>query len=111
MSAISPAPMPVTLLSWRPITKNALRGFAVIKVGRSLKINDVSVLYSNGKLWVSLPSKPLIADGKALLDERGKQRYVPITECTDKQAAARFSEAVLAAIVAAHGPEAVEPTS
>jgi len=111
MNAPSPAPMPVTLLSWRPIVKGALRGFATVQVGRSLKIADVSVLCSNGKLWASLPSKPLIGDGKALLDDRGKQRYVPILEWTDKQAAGRFSEAVVAAIRAEHGPAALEPST
>lgn len=103
--------MPVILLAWKAVWKGSLRGFATIQLGRSLKITDVSVLSSNGKLWASLPSKPLISDGKALLDDRGKQRYVPIIEWTSKQASDRFSAAVVAAIRAEHGPEALEPSA
>jgi hypothetical protein len=103
--------LPVTLLAWRPLVKGALRGFATIQLGRSLKIIDVSVLCSNGKRWASLPSKPLIGDGKVLLDDRGKQRYAPVMEWGDKQAADRFSVAVIAAVRAEHGPEALEPSA
>ena len=110
MNGTAAGSLSVTLLSWKPIIKGALRGFATIRLGRSLKIPDVSVLCSNGKLWASLPGKPLIADGKALLDDRGKQRYVQILEWTDKTAADRFSAAVVAAIRAVQ-PEALEPTA
>src|SRR5450755_3127635 len=109
MNAI--APLPIQLLAWKPIVKGALRGFATIQLGRSLKIIDVPVLCGNGKLWASLPSKPLIGDGKALLDANGKQRYAPIMEWSDKQAADRFSAAVVAAVRAEHGTEALEPTA
>jgi hypothetical protein len=107
VSAASTAMLPVTLLAWRPMVKGALRGFATIQLGRSLKIADVSVFSSNGKLWASFPSKPLIGEGKALLDEHGKQRYAPFMEWLDKQTADRFSAAVVAAVQAGHGPEAL----
>jgi hypothetical protein len=103
------AAMPVTLLSWRPMNRGFLRGFATVLLGKSLKITDISVFQSNGKAWASFPGKPLIGDGKALLDDRGKQRYLTIMEWTDKAAGDRFSAAVTAAIIAAHGPEALEP--
>jgi len=73
------------------------------------KIADVSVFQSNGKTWASFPGKPLIGDGKALLDDRGKQRYTQFMEWTDKAASDRFSAAVVAAVVAAYGPAAMEP--
>ena len=90
MSEALSAPMPILLLAWRPLIRGSLRGFATIQLGRSLKIIDVPLLCSNGKRWASLPSKPLIGDGKALLDDRGKQRYAPILEWSDRQAADRF---------------------
>lgn len=103
----SASALPVTLLAWKPVLRGALKGFATIQLGRSLKIVDVSVLSSNGRLWAAFPAKPLIGEGKALLDERGKQRYAPFMEWTDKQTADRFSAAVVAAIQAEHGPEAL----
>src|SRR4051812_32445577 len=103
--------MPVTLLSWRPTARGLLRGFATVQLGKSLKITDVPVLYSNGKLWASLPGKLLIANGKALLDDLSKQQYVPILEWADKQAGDRFSAAVVAAIRAAHGPYTLKPSA
>jgi hypothetical protein len=111
MSALSAttAAMPVTLLTWRPMNRGMLRGFATITLGKSLKITDVSVFRSNGKMWASFPGKPLIGDGKALLDDKGKQRYTQFLEWTDKAASDRFSAAVVAAVVAAHGPAATEP--
>jgi hypothetical protein len=110
MSSMTTSAMPVTLLAWWPMNRGLLRGFATILLGKSLKITDVSVLSSNGKLWASLPGKPLSAEGRALLDDRGKQRYVQILEWTDKTAANRFSAAVVAAIRAVQ-PEALEPAA
>jgi hypothetical protein len=111
MSITTTPPMPVKVLSWRPVVKGALRGFATVQLGRSLKITDLSILLSNGKLWVAFPRKPLVSDGKALLDDNNKQRYAQILEWTDKTAADRFSVAVIAAIRAEFGPEALEPAA
>jgi hypothetical protein len=105
------APMPVRVLGWRPLVKGALRGFVTVQLGRSLKLTDLSIVSSNGKLWVAFRDKPLLADGKALLDDKGKQRYVTIMEWTDKAAADRFSAAVIAAGRAEFGPEALEPAA
>jgi hypothetical protein len=52
----------------------------------------------------------LVADGRALLNDKGKQRYVTVIEWTDKGAADRFSAAVIAAI-RAECPEALEPAA
>jgi hypothetical protein len=95
----------VTLLAWKSVNRGALRGFATILLGKSLKITDVSVFHGNGKMWASFPGKPLIGDGKALLDDNSKQRYVSFMEWTDKAAGDRFSAAVVAAVIDAHGPE------
>jgi hypothetical protein len=104
------APMPITLLNWRPLAKGALRGFATVQLDRSLKITDISVLSSNGKLWTSFPGRPLVSEGRALVDDRGKQRFSTIIEWTDKAAADRFSAAIIAAIRAEY-PEALEPSA
>src|SRR5689334_24993150 len=101
-------PMPVTLLAWRPMAQGSRLGFATVQLG-ALKIIDVSVLSSNGKTWAALPSKPMVSGKSVLLDERGKTRYVPILEWRDRQTADRFSAAVISAILAVHGPAALDP--
>ena len=80
--------VPVVLLDWKPIAKGALRGFAAVRLGRSLIIRDLAILHSNGRAWVGLPGKPIIgADGTAARDASGKQRYVTILEWSDRAAA------------------------
>jgi hypothetical protein len=91
--------MPVVLLEWKAIARGALRGFAAVRLGRSLIIRDLAILYSNGRTWVGLPGKPIIgADSTAARDASGKQRYVPTLEWSDRAAADRSGSAVIAAI-------------
>lgn len=99
--------MPLALLAFKPMARNTLRGFADVRVGKSLLIKEVPVHVSNGKAWASLPSKPVLKDGRVATDERGKARYVPILEWADKDARDAFSEAVVEA-VRAQAPDAVE---
>lgn len=95
--------MPLSLLDWRPLKKNSLRGFATVRIGKALKVSDVSVHCSNGKRWASLPSKPQInKEGVVLKDDSGKVKYLPIVSWTDAESGDRFSEAVIAAVEAAH---------
>lgn len=106
------APLPLLLLAWKPVVKSSLRGFATVRLGKSLTINDCPVLCTNGKIWAALPGKPLVdRDGRAMLDVRGKQRFAPVLEWSDKAAADRFSQAVVDAVRAEHGPEALEPAA
>jgi hypothetical protein len=95
--------MPVSLISWKSIQKNSLRGFAKVRVGKALVINDVSVHCSHGKRWASLPSKPLInADGTAKTGENGKVVYVPVMEWADRETAYSFSSGVIEAVEREH---------
>jgi hypothetical protein len=99
------------LLSWRPLIRASLKGFAEVRLRKSLIIHDVPVLTSNGKRWASLPSKPMVdRDGSAMLDAKGKQRYVPVLEWDTREASDRFSATVVAAVRLAH-PEGLEDTS
>lgn len=101
--------MPVHLVDWKPLLKGSLRGFAKVRLGRSLLINDVPVLCSNGRVWAGMPGKPLIGgDGTGLRDDKGKQRYMPILEWTSRESSDRFSEAVIAAIQKEHGSTAFD---
>ena len=101
--------MPVTLLSWRPLNRNSLRGFASVRVGAALKVNDVAVhRHSHGKAWAQVPSKPVLtSDGTTKKSPDGKVVYSPMLEWMDRGASDRFSEAVIAAIEAGN-PGATE---
>ena len=95
------AMMPVTLLSWKPLVKNTLRGFVNVRLGRSLIMKELSCHEANGRRWVGLPARPMIdASGQVKKDDRGKQQYVSILEWSDRDAAGRFSEAVISALEA-----------
>jgi hypothetical protein len=99
------------LVSWKPLIKNSLRGFATIELPIGLRMFDVPVLVSNGKAWASLPSKPQIdKDGQHKRDANGKPAYAPILEWRDRDLADGFSAAVVALIRDAH-PEALEDAS
>lgn len=102
---MSGAAMPVALLGWKPLAKGALCGFAKVRLGKYLVINDVPVLQSNGRVWASMPAKPLVdRDGQPLRDAKGKQRYSPVLEWDGREASDRFSTAVVEAVQAEHGP-------
>lgn len=99
--------MPVSLLDWKPMVKNTLRGFAGVRIGQSLIVRDVPVHCfvgeNGGRRWASLPSKPVLGkDGNAVRDEKGKIKYAPILEWADRGASDRFSEAVIDAVEREH---------
>ena len=95
--------MPVSLLDWKPMPRNSLRGFAKVRVGKSLVLHDVTVHCANGRRWASPASKPQISkEGVVLKDDSGKMKYVPVVSWADKEAADSFSEGVIQAIEREH---------
>jgi hypothetical protein len=98
-------PKKMTLLSWKPLVKNSLRGFASVELPIGLKIFDVPVMISSGKAWAALPSKmQMLRDGQPRRDGNGngKPLYTPILEWRDRDLADQFSEAVVALVDAAY---------
>jgi len=52
-----------------------------------------------------MPGKALVdRDGQPLRDAKGKPRFSPVLEWEDRDAQSRFSDAVVAAVQAEHGP-------
>ena len=95
--------MQVALIGWKAVPRNSLRGFATIRLGKSLSVKDVAVHCSHGKRWAQLPSKPQIdRDGNALKDTNGKIKYVPILEWLDRAVSDDFSASVIEAIEREH---------
>jgi hypothetical protein len=93
------------LLKWTPQRKNALRGFADVRLRNGLVIYACPVLFSHGKAWATFPSKPQIGrDGLAIKID-GKQQYTKVMEWRDRTTAERFSERVVE-LVREHDPSA-----
>lgn len=106
MSASNHPALPISLLGWKTMPRNSLRGFAKVRLGKSLIINDVTVHCSHGRRWATLPSKPLVlSNGEVKKEASGKITYVPLLEWTDRESADRFSEAVIAAVEREHPGE------
>jgi hypothetical protein len=91
--------IPLVLLSWKPLVRNSLRGFAKVRIGRAMIVHDVAVHNSGGRRWAQLPAKPQVdASGVAKRDDRGKILYTPLVEWADRETADRFSESVISAV-------------
>jgi hypothetical protein len=91
--------LPISLVDWRPLRRNSLCGFATVRIGKSLKVRDVTVHNSNGKRWATFPSKPIIdSAGNVKRTTDGKVQYVPILEWLDRETADKFSAGVIAAV-------------
>jgi hypothetical protein len=89
----------MALVPRRPLVKGALRGFATVELPIGLKLVDRPILVSQGKAWVSLPSKPALDhDGRQKTDANGKPAYVTVLEWQSRELSDRFRQVVATAI-------------
>jgi hypothetical protein len=96
------------LLSFRPMVKGALRGFATVELPIGLKIYDVPVLVGRNGAWANLPAKPrLDQDRRQEIGPDGKPAYSAILEWHDRDLQDRFSAAVVELVRSRH-PEALD---
>jgi len=101
--AVTPAPKRMRPISFKPLVKNSLRGFATVELPIGLKISDIPVLVSNGKAWAALPSKPVVdKDGQHKRDVNGKPQYGTLFEWAYRDLSDRFSQTVIALVRAEH---------
>jgi hypothetical protein len=92
----------IVISNWKPVQKNSLLGFFSAQMPSGMIMNEISVHSSNGKLWASPPSKPMVGrDGIALKDENGKVKYSPLIAFSDKSVRDKWSDAVVRALQAA----------
>jgi len=104
-------PLPLKLLSWKPIRKGSLIGFASVRLGKSLEIDGIPVCATNGKAWASLPAAPMLDSNRTQkISDRGKPLYVPQLRWSDTASRDRFSAGVVALVEAEH-PGATQPGS
>lgn len=98
----------MTLIGWRPLIKNSLRGFAEVELPIGLRISDILVLVGRNGPWASLPSKPILdRDGAQKRAANGKLQYAPILAWRDRELSDRFSAAVVELVQRQH-PEALD---
>lgn len=101
-----PTSLPVTdgggfrlkLESFRPFSRNTLKGFCTIKIEPlGLLIDDVHLHQAeNGVRYALLPSKvQLRADGSVIRRDDGKMAYSPVLKFSSRDQQDRFSHAVV----------------
>ena len=104
MSAVATGQKPrMKLLEWRSMTRNTLRGFAVLKMPSGMIVRDVAVHQKSGKSWAALPARPQIGqDDKVVRNHAGKAQYSALLGWCNRDLADRFSAAVVQLIRAEH---------
>jgi hypothetical protein len=103
-----PAKPKMRLVSWKPLIKGSLRGFAIVELPIGLKVFDVAVFVGKNGAWASLPSKPqLDRDGRQKTGADGKAAFSPVLEWRSRELSDRFSATVVDLVRAAH-PEALD---
>jgi hypothetical protein len=90
------------LEAFRPMVKGPLRGFATVRLPIGLVIADIPVCTSHGKLWATLPSKPILDRDGRHIEENGKRKYAPLLQWADRATADKWSAAVVALVRERH---------
>lgn len=96
------AKLSITVRDFKPLHRNTLRGFAVIRIPEMcLTIRDVAIHVMGDSRWAQLPAKPMIdKDGTAIRDRAsGKISYCTILEFDSRAVREAFSHAVIAALL------------
>jgi hypothetical protein len=88
----------IALVAWRPLTKGALRGFALVELPIGLRLIDCPVYVGKNGPFAALPSKPRIdKEGRKRTDPNCTPAYAPVLEWRSRALRDRFSEVVIAA--------------
>jgi hypothetical protein len=103
-----PPPLPVRVTAWYPINKGVIVGSVDLVLGESLEIFGCWVVRSNDSIWVAFPGEPRFGpDEKLVRDAHGKKQYNTILKWNDRASSDRFQHAVLGAIAAEFGDDAL----
>ena len=74
-----PARERMTLVEFKPVVRNTLRGFCILDIPPGIIVYDVSVHEKNGKRWASLPSKPVLdSEGRHVVTHSGQKQYAAL---------------------------------
>jgi hypothetical protein len=62
-------------VGFKPVCRGSLRGFASIAFDNlKMVVHGISIHVANGASWASPPAQPLIREGQAVKDDRGRSR-------------------------------------
>lgn len=98
-------PLPVfTILDWQPHKRDALRGFLSVRFACGLELHNLRACTNVAREWISFPKLPRVnSEGWVEVDRHtGYRRYDEIIRWPDRATAFQFSDAVIAALKAAH---------
>lgn len=90
--------MKFQLLSWKPLGRETLIGFADVEFDDSYVVRGVRVMAGKNGLWAAMPAT-------SWTDRQGKVRYNPIFEFSDKADSVDFSEALVRLLRSRYGAE------
>jgi hypothetical protein len=97
------AKLTVTCLSFKPLRRGTLRGFADIRIAElRLDIKDIAIHQKGESRWAALPARPMLDKNGAVIRDRqtGKIQYANIFEFDSRDVRDAFSHAVVAAVLA-----------
>jgi hypothetical protein len=91
-SIVTPAVRPYIVISdWKPYEKNSLRGFFTATLPSGLVFHKLMLHERNGARWIAFPAREWV-------DAQGKKQFARFIEFTNREAADRFRDQVLAAL-------------
>ena len=98
----------ITVLNWKPVAADRLRGFCDAQLPSGMVLHEISIMRGkDGGFWASPPGKPMLSrDGHVMLDNNGRRRYTPCVSFADASIKRRFSAGVIEALRVAF-PEAL----
>jgi hypothetical protein len=87
-------------MDFRPLQRNTLLGFAKVRVPTwNLIFDGVAIHEKDGRTWAQLPARPMLdAVGDVVKEDDGKTKYMRMAWFDDREAADRFSAAVVEAV-------------
>ena len=94
------------LISFKPLVKGSLRGFATIELPIGLVIEDCPVLVGGNGAWAALPSKPVLDREGRQARPDGKPQYAALLKWRDRELQDRWSAALIELLRQQH-PEAL----
>jgi hypothetical protein len=83
----------MTILGWKKVDKNTLRGFFSVALPSGMIIHKCSLHEKKGQRWIGLPAEKYTKQG-------GTTAYATLVEFTSRQIADNFRKQVLLALEA-----------
>lgn len=90
------------LISFKPLRKNSLFGFATVELAGGLTVRDCPVCGGGGKFWAAFPGAPQIDRDGRQIEVDGKKQFSVILSWASRETRARWSEAVVALVREQH---------